>query len=102
MLVAAPEPKVPNPRKADLEKLRSDLAKEVESLKRALKGPTEEIGGDKVWVGRNARAWHRELDGRHRKLSEQVGNLLPVVDAAIRDEPEKVSAADARSYHKGI
>lgn len=100
--MAEPEAKVANPRKADLEKLRSDLAKEVESLKRALKSPTEEIGGDKVWVGKNARAWHRELDGRHRSLSEQVGALLPVVEAAIRGEPEKVSAADARSYHQGI
>ena len=89
---------VPNPRKADLRKLRGDLAKEVENLKRVLKGPAEDIGGDKVWVGKNARAWHRELEGRHRKLGEQVGKLLPVIDAAIRDEPEKVPAAQARSY----
>ncbi|ANB07852.1 hypothetical protein SAM40697_3894 [Streptomyces ambofaciens] len=94
------ESKVPNPRRADLEKLRNDLAKEVESLRKTLKAPTEEIGGDKVWVGKNARAWHRELDGRHRKLAEQVGKLLPLVDAALRGEPEKVSAAEARSYHQ--
>ncbi|MGW4022736.1 hypothetical protein [Streptomyces sp. NPDC005009] len=87
-----------NPRKADLQKLRSDLAKEVENLKRAFKGPVEDIGGDKVWVGKNARAWHRELEGRHRRLGEQVGRLLPVIDAAIRDEPEEVSATEARSY----
>ncbi|MDT0613567.1 hypothetical protein [Streptomyces lancefieldiae] len=99
--MADQESKVPNPKRADLEKLRSDLAKEVESLRKALKAPTEEIGGDKVWVGKNARAWHRELDGRHRKLGEQVGKLLPAIDAAIRGEPEKVSAAEARSYHLG-
>ncbi|GAB2458744.1 hypothetical protein [Streptomyces incanus] len=96
--MADPEPKVDNPRKADLEKLRRDLAKEVEHLRRALKGPTEDIGGDKVWVGKNARAWHRELQGRHKKLGEQVDKLLPLVDAAIRSEPEKVTAAEARSY----
>ncbi|MET7292392.1 hypothetical protein ABZS79_09645 [Streptomyces griseoloalbus] len=100
--MTAVESKVPNPRKADLRKLRSDLAKEVENLRQALKGPTEDIGGDKVWVGRNARAWHRELDGRHRKLGEQVGSLLPIIDAAIRGEPEKVSAAEARAYHNGV
>ncbi|EFL34078.1 predicted protein [Streptomyces viridochromogenes DSM 40736] len=93
--------KVPNPRKADLERLRSDLAKEVESLRKALKGPTEEIGGDKVWVGRNARTWHRELDGRHKKLGEQVDRLLPLVDAAIRSEPEKVLPTEARMYNTG-
>jgi hypothetical protein len=96
------EPKVANPRKADLERLRSDLAKEVESIRKALKGPTEEIGGDKVWVGKNARAWHSELDGRHRKLGDQVEKLLPIIDAAIRSEPEMVSASEARRYHKSI
>ncbi|NGO45775.1 hypothetical protein [Streptomyces ureilyticus] len=97
-----PEPKVPNPRKADLEKLRSDLAKEVEDLRKALKKPTEDIGGDTVWVGKNARAWHRELDGRHKKLGEQVDKLLPIIDAAVRSEPEKVSTSEARAYNRGI
>ncbi|MFI1484581.1 hypothetical protein [Streptomyces sp. NPDC020747] len=97
-----PEPKVPNPRKADLEKLRSDLAKEVEELRTALKKPTEDIGGDTVWVGKNARTWHTELDGRHKKLGVQVDKLLPIIDAAIRSEPEKVSASEARTYNKGI
>jgi len=91
-----------NPLKADLERLRSDLAKEMESIRKALKGPTEEIGGDKVWVGKNARAWHRQLEGRHKKLGDQVEKLLPVVDAAIRSEPETVSASEARMYHKSM
>lgn len=95
------EAQVSNPRKADLERLRSDLAKEVESLRKALKGPTEEIGGDRVWVGKNARAWHRELEGRHKRLGERVDRLLPAVDAAIRSEPDKVSPREARAYHKG-
>lgn len=97
--MADAQPTVVNPRKADLEKLRRDLAQEVERLRKALKGPTEDIGGDKVWVGRNARAWHRELQGRHKKLGEQVDKLLPLVDAALRNEPEKVTPAEARSYH---
>ena len=101
-IVADPDAKVPNPRKADLERLRSDLAKEVESIKKTLKGPTEQIGGDKVWVGKNARAWHRELDGRHKKLVEQVDKLLPIIDAAIRSEPEKVSQSEARMYNKDL
>lgn len=92
---------IPNPRKADLRKLRSDLAKEVDDLARALEGPAKDLGGDKVWVGRNARAWHRELAGRHRRLGQQVGGLLPLIDAAIHGEPEEVSAAEARSYRAG-
>lgn len=100
--MAESESTVPNPRKAELQKLRDDLAKEVGSLGRILRGPAADIGGDKVWVGENARAWHRELDGRHRKLGEQVGKLLPIVDAALRGEPERVSAAEARSYRDGI
>lgn len=89
---------VPNPRMADLRKLRSDLAKEAEILRKALKGPAEDLGGDRVWVGKNARAWHRELEGRHRKLGKHVGRLLSVIDAAIRIEPEDVPTAEARSY----
>ncbi|MFJ8052984.1 hypothetical protein [Streptomyces luteogriseus] len=99
--MADQEVQVSNPRKADLERLRSDLTKEVESLRKALKGPTEEIGADRVWVGKNARAWHRELEGRHKKLGEWVDRLLPVVDAAIRGEPDKVSSSEARAYHRG-
>ncbi|GAA2763779.1 hypothetical protein GCM10010103_28200 [Streptomyces paradoxus] len=98
--MADSEAKVPNPRKADLERLRSDLAKEVESIRKALKGPAEQIGGDKVWVGKNARAWHQELEGRNKKLGEQVNKLLPILDAAIRSEPEKVSQSEARMYNK--
>lgn len=94
--------KVSNPRKAELEKLRSDLAKEVESLRKALKKPTEDFGGDEVWVGRNARTWHRELVGRHKKLGEQAGALLPLVEAAINNEPEKISASEARAHHRGV
>ncbi|MFD4610683.1 hypothetical protein ACFWOT_21880 [Streptomyces sp. NPDC058440] len=96
------EPQVANPRKADLEKLRRDLARDVESFTKVLQGPTRDIGGDKVWVGKNARAWHRELEGRHKKLGEEVGKLIPIVDAAIRNEPDKVSAAEARLYQKGV
>lgn len=99
--MAESEANVPNPRKADLRQLRNDLAKEVESLGKSLKGAAEDLGGDKVWVGRNARAWRRELDGRHRRLGEQVGKLLPIVDAALRGEPDKVSAAEARAYERG-
>lgn len=96
------ESKVPNPRKSDLERLRSDLAKELESIEKALESPAEEIGGEKVWVGKNARAWHRELDGRHKKLREQADKLLPLIDAAIRSEPEKVPAGEARSYRTAV
>ncbi|MCX5293791.1 MULTISPECIES: hypothetical protein [unclassified Streptomyces] len=97
-----PEPKVPNPRKADLVKLRGELAKEVDTFRKALKGPTKDIGGDKVWVGKNARAWQKELDGRNKRLGDQVDKLLPVIDAAIRNEPDKVSATEARMYHQAI
>ncbi|MFE0672601.1 hypothetical protein [Streptomyces sp. NPDC058867] len=96
------ESKIVNPRKADLEKLRSDLAKEVAHLRNALTGPTQAIGGEEVWVGKNARAWHRELDGRHKKLRAQVDKLLPTIDAAIRQEPEKISAAEARGYQQSV
>ncbi|MFG2516519.1 hypothetical protein [Streptomyces sp. NPDC048584] len=99
--MTGPEAGIPNPRKADLRKLRGDLAKEVDDLARALKAPAEDLGGEKVWVGKNARAWHRELAGRHRRLGQQMGLLLPLLDAAIRGEPEKVSAAEARSYRAG-
>ncbi|MFI2026984.1 hypothetical protein [Streptomyces buecherae] len=93
------EDKVANPRKADLEKLRRDVAREAEGLKKALKTPTEDIGGDTVWVGKNARAWHTELKGRHEKVGTHVEKLLPLIDAAIAAEPDKVSASDARAYN---
>ncbi|MER5545798.1 hypothetical protein ABT072_25860 [Streptomyces sp. NPDC002589] len=97
-----PQPKVDNPRKADLVKLRNDLAKDVDHLRKALSRPTEDMGGDKVWVGKNARAWQPELAGRNKKLGEQVDKLLPLIDAAIRSEPDKVSPNEARMYHQGM
>ncbi|MFJ7786831.1 hypothetical protein ACIQY8_29885 [Streptomyces albidoflavus] len=100
-MVTDSEAKVGNPRKADLEQLRRDLAKEVEQFRKALKKPTEDVGGDKVWVGKNARAWHAELKGRHTKVGTQVDKLLPLIDAAIRAEPDKVTPSAARQYTAG-
>ncbi|MFG2945682.1 hypothetical protein [Streptomyces adustus] len=94
------EQKVDNPRKADLVRLRGDLAKEVDRLRTALRRPTEDLGGDQVWVGRNARSWHTGLAGRNKKLATEVDKLLPLLDAAIRTEPDQVSPADARAYHR--
>ncbi|WP_263166690.1 hypothetical protein [Streptomyces sp. SCSIO ZS0520] len=92
---------VPNPRRAELERLRRDLAREVETLRSALRSAHADMAGDKVWVGRNARSWQRELGGRDRRLREQVDGLLPLLDAAIRKEPERVAGAEARSYEQG-
>ncbi|MER5597384.1 hypothetical protein [Streptomyces sp. NPDC002265] len=94
------EQKVANPRKADLVRLRGDLAREVERLRTALRRPTQDLGGDKVWVGRNARSWHTGLVGRDRKLGIEVDKLLPLLDAAIRTEPDRISPADARAYRQ--
>ncbi|MFE2580247.1 hypothetical protein [Streptomyces sp. NPDC059378] len=94
------EQKVANPRKADLVRLRGDLAREVERLRTALRRPTQDLGGDKVWVDRNARSWHTGLAGRDKKLGIEVDKLLPLLDAAIRTEPDRISPADARAYRQ--
>ncbi|GAB2780227.1 hypothetical protein GCM10027073_11150 [Streptomyces chlorus] len=83
--------------------MRGELAEEAENLRRALKEPAEDIGGDKVG-GRTPEPGIRSRpDGIGSRANRWASccRSLTRPSAAIRGEPEKVTAPETRSHHNG-
>ncbi|MEV8566577.1 hypothetical protein AB0436_13540 [Streptomyces sp. NPDC051322] len=93
---------VRNPVRVELEALKKDLTNHVEDLKKKLHKASKDVGERKSWAGKNAKAWHAEIEGKRRHLRTLIDNLLPAVEARIREEPEKISPQAAKHRHMGI
>jgi hypothetical protein len=92
------QPKVDNPRLADLKRLKESLRMETADLRKLLETTSKDMGGKKVWVGKKADEWSTDLDGRRGRVKTLVDKLIPLVDAEIAQCPEKVSPAEAKMY----
>jgi hypothetical protein len=96
---STPEPKVPNPAITDLKNLKTRLHAELASLNDTLKTTSSDMGGKKVWVGKAADAWGKEIDGRRTRIRQLLGKLEPIIDAEIKKLPENVSPGEAKMYN---
>jgi len=90
--------KVPNPRLADLKRLRAEWTARSEEIRTALDGPAKDFGGGEVISG----AWRDkqapEITGRKDRVHKLVGNVLSAIDAAIASAPEEVPESQAKMY----
>lgn len=57
------QPKVDNPYLASLESLKNSLKTETEMLKKQLETAAKDMGSKKVWVGKAASNWAKDLEG---------------------------------------
>jgi hypothetical protein len=89
---------VPNPAIKDLQDLKSRLQKELGTLENTLKTTCSDMGNKKVWVGKAADGWTTEVDGRRKRIQTLLGKLVPIIDAEIKQLPEKVTPTDAKLY----
>lgn len=89
---------VPNPAVTDLRNLRKDLAAEVETYRGALETTANDMGGRKVWTGKAATDWEKEVAHQRSQVKIQVDKLLPIIDAAIAGLPAEVSPGEAKQY----
>jgi hypothetical protein len=91
---------VPNPAITDLRNLKSRLHGELGTLDDTLKKTSSDMGGKKVWVGKAADAWTKEIDGRRSRIRTLLGQLEPIIDAEIKRLPEKVTPSEAKLYNQ--
>jgi hypothetical protein len=93
------EPKVANPALAALKSLRSDLAKDVDTYRSALATTARDMGGKKVWTGKAASDWEKQVTHQRSQVKTLVDKLLPIVDAEIARTPAQVTQAEAKQYY---
>lgn len=90
------QPMVANPFLASLKSLKNSLKTETEMLKKQLETAAKDMGSKKVWVGKAATDWAKDLEGRRSHMKVLVEKLIPAVDAEIAKCPEKVTQGEAK------
>jgi hypothetical protein len=99
------KPKVDNPERERLQKLKRQLEKErgdfVDAFKRAA-GDIGKGGRDsaKSWVGKNADNWHNHVAGHRKTVHTRLSTVLEDIQREINSMPEKVTAEEANSMNR--
>jgi hypothetical protein len=91
--------KVPNPAIADLKDLKKRLQGELATLNSTLKTTNSDMTGKKVWVGKAADTWAKEVSGRYTRVKQLLAKLVPIIDAEIQRLPEMVSPGEMKDYY---
>jgi len=97
---AAPEAMVPNPQRAELTRLRGEIAAARSGIATALDAAAKKMADGKTWTGPTAATnWAAELTGRKKNLGPWIDAVLTQIDAKLRSMPDEVTATEARSIH---
>lgn len=99
---ASAEPRVDNPMRASLVTLRNSLKSEIEALKKLLSTTDSDMQGKKVWVGKAADDWAKQLHHNRTRLHTLLNQLVPAVEAEISKCPEKVSPGTAKMMQMNL
>ncbi|MFJ4541042.1 hypothetical protein ACIP39_34540 [Streptomyces tibetensis] len=99
------EPKVDNPDRERLQKLKRELEKERGEFVSSLKKAAADIGKggrDSVrsWVGKNADKWHDDVAGHRKTVRTRIDKVLEDVQREIDRMPEKVTQEEANSMNR--
>ncbi len=90
-------PMVDNPRRAWLQSLLDSMDATLTAMRPVLDRPASEFGGGKVWTGTPAATeFQSEIAGRSRSVHTLTDGLRTTVENALRAEPLKVTADQAR------
>ncbi|WP_328536511.1 hypothetical protein [Streptomyces sp. NBC_00344] len=97
-----PEKKVPSPVWQELDKLYTEVSKDIAAVADALKSADRQMAGGKgnVWVGPNARTWGSDLHGANSDLSKQANDFLADVRSQRASHPKEVTEAVANSERR--
>jgi hypothetical protein len=96
------QPKVANPYLASLKRLKNQLQTETEVLKKQLETAAKDMDSKKVWVGKAATGWGKDIKGRRSRMKVLVEKLIPAVDAEIAKCPEKVTPGEAKMMNMDL
>jgi hypothetical protein len=99
------KPKVENPERERLQKLKQQFEKERSDLVDALKTAAKDIGkggrdSAKSWVGKNADKWHNDVTGRRNTVRARIDKVLEEIQREIDSMPEKVTPEEANSMNR--
>jgi hypothetical protein len=91
---------VGNPQRAELARLRGEVASAREGVATALDAASAKMGDGKTWTGPTAATnWAAELNGRKKNLGSWMDTVLREIDAKLKTMPEQVTASQARAFH---
>jgi hypothetical protein len=94
---------VANPQRAELARLRADVAAAREGIATALDTASTKMADGKTWTGPTAATnWAAELNGRKKNLGPWIDAVLREIDAKLRSMPEKVTSTQARADHNDL
>ena len=91
---------VPNPMHQALSRLYSQLQRDADTMKNALKPANQQMSAKGTWLGPAADAWGGQLDGYATDCATQVNAMLAEVESALSAEPAQVTAQEAQSKAK--
>ncbi|MDL2079984.1 hypothetical protein QNN03_26435 [Streptomyces sp. GXMU-J15] len=99
------KPKVDNPERERLVKLKEQLEKERPDLVDALKRAATDVGKGgkdsvKAWVGKNADKWHSEVAGHRKTVRSRIDQVLEDIQREIDSMPVKVTPEEASSMNR--
>ncbi|CCK28232.1 hypothetical protein BN159_3853 [Streptomyces davaonensis JCM 4913] len=99
------KPKVDNPERERLVKLKQQLEKERSDLVGALKRAATDIGkggrdSAKAWVGKNADKWHNDVSGHRKTVRSRIDKVLEDIQREIDSMPAKVTPEEASSMNR--
>lgn len=91
---------VPNPMYRALSTLYSQLQRDADTMKNALKPANQQMSAKGTWVGPAADAWGSQLNGYASDSATQVNAMLSEVESALSAEPAQVTAQEAQQKAK--
>ncbi|WP_405671035.1 hypothetical protein [Streptomyces sp. NBC_01530] len=99
------KPKVDNPERERLQKLKQQLEKERGDFVDAFKRAAGDIGkggrdSSKSWVGKNADKWHNDAVGHRKTVHTRITTVLADIQREIDSMPEKVTQEEANSMNR--
>ncbi|MEV0183984.1 hypothetical protein AB0I54_32575 [Streptomyces sp. NPDC050625] len=99
------KPKVDNPERERLQKLKLQLEKEQGDFVDAFKRAATDIGkggrdSSKSWVGKNADKWHEDAAGHRKTVRNRITRVLEDIQREIGSMPEKVTPEEANSMNR--
>jgi len=98
-------PKVPNPDRERLRRVKIEFERERAELEGVFKRAETTIGnGDrnsgKAWVGRTADRWLGDVRGRRGHVRKLFGHAVDEIQRKIDSMPEKVTQQEAAMMNK--
>ncbi|MFJ2029552.1 hypothetical protein [Streptosporangium sp. NPDC087985] len=94
------EPMVPNPRRAELQRLLAEVADRAHEVRQAYQRASSAMRSGKVWTGPTAATWTTELEDRHQRLGRLAQRVMDAIEEELRRQPAMVTESQADTMRR--